>query len=158
MTAVNNTVCRDNSGIAIYYDDYANIGDANGDGYTDVRDLIRFKKALTATNVSYNSQLSDINADASFDSADLAVLRKLLLNSSQKNDSSVTWDKTRNLIAVTDQKSRHLYVLDLDDPDWSDEGSVLWDWTPTAELGFGGLISKYWLPSDVKLRYSEPSK
>ena len=158
VTAVNNTVCRDNSGIAIYYDDYANIGDANGDGYTDVRDLIRFKKALTATNVSYNSELSDMNADASFDSADLAVLRKLLLNSSQKNDSSVTWDKTRNLIAVTDQKSRHLYVLDLDDPDWSDEGSVLWDWTPTAELGFGGLILNYWLPSEVKLRYSEQYK
>ena len=67
-------------------------------------------------------------------------------------------DKSRNLISVTDQKSKHLYVLDLDDPDWSDEGSVLWDWTPTAELGFGGLISNYWLPSEVKLRYSEQYK
>ena len=53
-------------------------GDVNGDGKTDIRDLVRIKKYLADPDsiVVYGA---DYNKDGRIDSLDLAGIRKLLL-------------------------------------------------------------------------------
>lgn len=65
------------------------------------------------------------------------------------------WTETRQLILACDQKARRLVILDAADADWQDEGSVVWEWRPTAANGFADVAGTYWLPSECKLRYSE---
>ncbi len=69
--------------------------------------------------------------------------------------SRAEWSETRQLLLLTDQKNRRLVMLDSADTDWTDAGSVVWEWKPTQENGFLGFASSYWLPSEAKLRYSE---
>lgn len=56
-------------------------GDANGDGATDVLDLVRLLKALSGAQAELNSAAIDLNGDASVNSQDLILLRKLLVGS-----------------------------------------------------------------------------
>lgn len=56
-------------------------------------------------------------------------------------------------IAVTDQASGRILVLDPACPDWSDPNALLWSWQPSEANGFGAAEMAGWgLPSDVKLR------
>ena len=56
-------------------------GDANGDGEADVLDLVRLLKALSGAQAELNSAAIDLNGDASVNSQDLILLRKLLVGS-----------------------------------------------------------------------------
>ena len=60
---------------AYYY--FANIGDANGDKTTDIRDLVHLNSVLA--NLSEKTKNSDVNNDDVIDSFDLDALRKILL-------------------------------------------------------------------------------
>lgn len=63
-------------GVADYVSE---IGDTNGDGAVDVRDLVRLKKYLSSPDKTEIYTGSDINMDGEINSVDLACLRKILL-------------------------------------------------------------------------------
>ena len=54
-------------------------GDVNLDTFTDIRDLVRFKKYFSGIEVAFAKQKADVNLDKVLDSADIVKLRKLLL-------------------------------------------------------------------------------
>lgn len=55
------------------------IGDVNGDGKVDVRDLVRFKKKLVGITVTFIEANADCTDDGKVDAADIVQLRKILL-------------------------------------------------------------------------------
>lgn len=59
-----------------------------------------------------------------------------------------------NWIAVTDQDSKKILVLDPKVPDWNSSEAVKWSWYPNASNGFESPVPGWRLPSDVKLRNS----
>ncbi len=54
-------------------------GDANGDGVTDIRDLVALKRYLASSTVTIDESASDINGDSKIDADDLTCLIDLLL-------------------------------------------------------------------------------
>lgn len=54
-------------------------GDVNGDGWLDVRDIIRFKKFF-AYSADINTENADLNCDSDITSADMLILRKILIS------------------------------------------------------------------------------
>lgn len=54
-------------------------GDVNGDGVTDLRDLIRLKKYLANIKTVVSPYFANLNEDTVIDSSDLVLLRRLLL-------------------------------------------------------------------------------
>lgn len=58
------------------------------------------------------------------------------------------------MVAVVDQRDNKVVVFRQDSQDWNQESSVVWQWKPTAEMGFTG-IDTYTNASDAKLRYSD---
>ena len=55
------------------------MGDVTGDGNTDARDLVRFKKYKAGMEVEFFAEVADINADGEVTIEDLAALRSILL-------------------------------------------------------------------------------
>ena len=55
------------------------IGDVNGDGYTDARDVVRFKKYEAGNELEFFAEVADINADGEVTMQDVVALRELLL-------------------------------------------------------------------------------
>jgi hypothetical protein len=60
-----------------------------------------------------------------------------------------------SLIAVTDQASKKIVVLDPAVSDWSSEEAVKWSWQPDSSNGFNTVTPGWGLPSGVKLRNNE---
>ncbi|NUP82006.1 MAG: MurR/RpiR family transcriptional regulator [Nonomuraea sp.] len=58
----------------------------------------------------------------------------------------------RTPVAVTDQASRHILVLD-PDRDWAEESAVLWRWQPDADSGVEDPQGSWRLPTDARLRH-----
>ncbi|HJD23342.1 MAG TPA: metallophosphoesterase [Firmicutes bacterium] len=58
------------------------------------------------------------------------------------------------MVAGVDQQDNKVVVFRQDSQDWNQESSVVWQWRPTAEMGFTG-IETYTNASDAKLRYSD---
>ncbi|MCL2105558.1 MAG: WD40 repeat domain-containing protein [Oscillospiraceae bacterium] len=58
------------------------------------------------------------------------------------------------LVAGVDQKDNKIVVYRMEDPDWNDAGSVVWQCRPSLRSGFSRAW-KYKMASDAKLRYSE---
>jgi hypothetical protein len=54
-------------------------GDANGDGATDVIDLVRFLKVLSGESADLSEEAADLNGDGRADSLDLLCLRRVLV-------------------------------------------------------------------------------
>ncbi|WNQ13968.1 DUF6528 family protein [Paenibacillus aurantius] len=63
---------------------------------------------------------------------------------------STIFADTPRLLAVTDQASKRILLLDPEVPDWKDGRAVKWSWHPNAEHS----LHAWGLPSDVKLRHS----
>lgn len=61
------------------------IGDINGDGSIDIRDLVRLKKIL-ASLTEDGAEASDLNADGDIGTADLVILRRYLLGTISLTD------------------------------------------------------------------------
>ena len=62
----------------------------------------------------------------------------------------------RRLVALCDQKNNSLAIIDLDAPDITSPEAVVWEWTPTAALGFkqtGTFANRI---DEAILRYSAP--
>jgi hypothetical protein len=61
------------------------------------------------------------------------------------------------LVALTDQASRSILVLDAAVEDWNHEHAVHWSWAPCPENGFEGAAADlgWGCPSDVKLRFNK---
>ncbi len=59
----------------------------------------------------------------------------------------------RELAMVADQQNAAVRVYDVHADNW-DQGELIWDWTPTAELGFSQKRA-FGNVSDAKLRYSK---
>ena len=58
-------------------------------------------------------------------------------------------------VAVTDQLSQRIIVLDPEVKDWNSPEAVKWWWRPEARNGFGGFLGAWGLPSGVKLRKND---
>ncbi|WJH35356.1 hypothetical protein N6H14_04750 [Paenibacillus sp. CC-CFT747] len=66
---------------------------------------------------------------------------------------SSDFNEKQRLIAVTDQASKRILLLDSEISDWNDARAIKWSWHPNSATD-----SQAWgLPSDVKLRYSPHS-
>jgi hypothetical protein len=59
-----------------------------------------------------------------------------------------------NLIALTDQGSKKILILDPKVSDWNSNDAIKWSWYPNASNGFETPTPGWRLPSDVKLRNS----
>ncbi len=58
---------------------FFDVGDTNGDGFIDIRDLVRIKKTLAGTgNISCSIFAADINKDRQFDANDLVAYIKMM--------------------------------------------------------------------------------
>lgn len=55
------------------------LGDVNGDGNIDIKDLVRFKRYEAEVDVEFFSEAADLNDDGEVNSQDVTVLRKALL-------------------------------------------------------------------------------
>ena len=64
------------------YREYA-YGDVNGDGVVDLRDLVRYKKAIAQTAELVSKTYADVDNDRNVGISDLVELRKFLLDSSK---------------------------------------------------------------------------
>lgn len=69
------------------------IGDVNGDGALDIRDLIRLKKINALSEKPAEGTTADLNGDGNTDANDLVVLRKMLLGITESK-SGVTLSGT----------------------------------------------------------------
>lgn len=54
-------------------------GDVNDDGDVDIRDLVRLKKYTVDKSTKIFEEASDLDGNGEYNSADLIVLRKMLL-------------------------------------------------------------------------------
>lgn len=59
-----------------------------------------------------------------------------------------------NWVAVTDQNTDKILLLDPEVPDWNSSKAVKWSWYPNASNGFSNPTPGWGLPSDVKIRNS----
>lgn len=55
-------------------------GDANSDGYIDIRDLVRYKRYLADDRITINTELADVNLDKAITLSDLVLIRKYLID------------------------------------------------------------------------------
>ena len=55
-------------------------GDANIDGYFDIRDLVHLKKHITGIISAKNINSVDYDSNKKLDANDLTTMRKLLIN------------------------------------------------------------------------------
>lgn len=55
-------------------------------------------------------------------------------------------------VALTDQASHRVLVMDPAAPDWNDEQAIVWSWAPDEDNGFAGLTYAWGLPTDAKVR------
>lgn len=85
----------------------------------------------------------------------LAAARELTAGgiSEQKKDASAELVACLGYVDKDTAKSSIL-VYDMNAVDWNEEAALVWQWRPSAELGFSGA-EKYIGASDAKLRYSE---
>lgn len=67
-------------------------GDVNGDGTTNILDLIRAKKYFASVDAEISEYALDINDDNYLKADDLTLLRKLLLNGTVYSDNTVSED------------------------------------------------------------------
>ncbi len=58
------------------------------------------------------------------------------------------------MVAGVDQRNRRIVVYKQSSDDWNNKESVVWEWKPSAALGYTGL-DKISGPADAKLRYSD---
>ena len=78
-------------------------GDINSDGFVDITDLVRFKKAAAAYSAVTNQYNTDMNSDGSINSLDLAGLRIMLLeNMNIRSTESFTYNEYNQLLTYTD--------------------------------------------------------
>lgn len=61
----------------------------------------------------------------------------------------------KNLVALCDQKNASVVVIDLDAPDPTAPSAVVWNWKPTAALGFTSTSGYSNSVDEAILRYSE---
>lgn len=69
------------------------VGDVNGDGELDIRDLVRLKKIVSGEAKPAEGTTADLNGDGNVDASDLVILRKMLLGITESN-SGVTLSGT----------------------------------------------------------------
>jgi|GEM_PF-160610 len=60
--------------------------------------------------------------------------------------------ETSGYVAITDQASSRIVVLDPSDPDWNGGDAVKWSWSAHGCSGFAGLEAGWGLPTDAKIR------
>ncbi len=60
------------------------IGDANGDGAVDMKDVLMIRKFLAGLSAEINQPNADVNADKNLDMKDVLMLRKFLANLIEK--------------------------------------------------------------------------
>lgn len=77
VSAAENVTGVDDGNISFATDYVA--GDANSDGVTDIKDLVRLKKHLAQTEYNINKLAANINGDYYLNSEDLTSLRRILL-------------------------------------------------------------------------------
>ena len=63
--------------------------------------------------------------------------------------------KPGDFVAVTDQASKRIVVLDLDVKNWGAGKGVVWSWSPMTSRGWEGLEVNWGFPTDAKLRTNE---
>lgn len=59
-----------------------------------------------------------------------------------------------SLIAITDQNTKQILIMDSLASDWNDDSAVKWSWSPKATNGFLDTQPGWRLPNDVKIRNS----
>ena len=64
-------------------ENFYTFGDANNDGVTDIRDLVRIKRYIADDSLEIITVAADIDADGKINAADLAMLRKGLLEADE---------------------------------------------------------------------------
>lgn len=65
------------------------------------------------------------------------------------------------LVAITDQATNRILVLDPTVSDWSasnDQAALKWSWQPTSTNGFSDAMPNWGLPSSARLRYSRQQR
>lgn len=82
-------------------------GDANGDDAVDIRDIVRYKRYLSGTNIKIGRVKADLNIDGRVNAADFAMLKTILVEENYKGlisyhlDQDNDYMKSETLVSTT---------------------------------------------------------
>ena len=72
-------------------EDFYSLGDANGDGQIDARDLVRMKKYSVGLNDDISIVAADIDSDSEIKASDITAMRQILLNGFASLEENSDW-------------------------------------------------------------------
>ena len=72
-------------------EDFYSLGDANGDGQIDARDLVRMKKYSVGLIDDISIVAADIDSDSEVKASDITAMRQILLNGFASLEEDSDW-------------------------------------------------------------------